>query len=560
VRFYAANALGSAFSQVPDKQQAWNDLHRLTNDKDTDVRFYAANALGSAFSQVPDKQQAWSDLHRLTSDENSRVRSSSAYAFGSVFSQVPDKLQAWNDLQRLTKRKDSRVRSCAAYALGSAFSQVPDKLQAWNDLHRLTNDENSDVRCEAAFAFGSAFSQVPDKQQAWNDLLRLTIDENSLVRTSSNHSLGRVSIFKASQANNEEDYKNELEKATEYFEIAAQESLYWPNPSQFCLPFYRSFYTIIFKKQEAKEELDKYLQEAKDAIGGSKSKKQLFEAVENLAEALNEVQNLGIMDLQVMRSELNSYRIYCDQAAELMKDADEKAPLATEVLRKGLPILDRNLKELLEEIREKAKTACKLSKGTATEEIACAVSRKVQKWEIGGSQEEVAQKVEDIAYILKIKVTDLPENEYFLNKIEAMRRETNLIKQLETLSYVIGSIPTVKVVHEDVVIKNINKVGQELGTKLDGLSQGMNEIRISLSPGIKQEIEISSGIDILGTGAKLITTIPLQEISYAELKEDLQRIKGEHINKLSELPKRLANKIKGYLLLKDREDIVEQLT
>jgi hypothetical protein len=40
----------------------------------------------------------------------------------------------------------------------------------------------------------------------------------------------------------------------------------------------------------------------------------------------------------------------------------------------------------------------------------------------------------------------------------------------------------------------------------------------------------------------------------------LQIIKGEHISKLSELPKRLANKVKGYLLLKDREDIIEQLT
>ena len=69
------------------------------------------------------------------------------------------------------------------------------------------------------------------------------------------------------------------------------------NPSQFCLPFYRSFHTIIFKKQEAKEEVNKYLEEAKAAIKGSESKKQLFEAVENLAEALKEVQSLGNLDL-----------------------------------------------------------------------------------------------------------------------------------------------------------------------------------------------------------------------------------------------------------------------
>ena len=88
----------------------------------------------------------------------------------------------------------------------------------------------------------------------------------------------------------------------------------------------------------------------------------------------------------------------------------------------------------------------------------------------------------------------------------------------------------------------------------------MNEIRICLKPGIKEEIEISSGIEILGTGAKHIVTIPLQEISYSELKEDLKIIKGKHITKLSRLPERLARKIKGYLLLNDREDLVEQLS
>ena len=115
----------------------------------------------------------------------------------------------------------------------------------------------------------------------------------------------------ASQAETEENYKKELEKAIEFFEIAAKESSY-NNPAKFCLPFYRSFHTIIFKKQEAREEVNKYLKEAKSAIKGSESKKQLFEAVENLAEALKEVQNLGNLDLSEMKDELNFYRKYCD--------------------------------------------------------------------------------------------------------------------------------------------------------------------------------------------------------------------------------------------------------
>jgi HEAT repeat protein len=445
VRYRAAEALGSAFFQVPDKQQAWNDLHRLTSDEDWNVRYRAASALGSLFSQVPDKQQAWNDLRRLTSDENSSVRSGAAEALGSLFSQVPDKQQAWNDLRRLTSDEDSSVRSGAAEALGSSFSQVPDKQQAWNDLHRLTSDEDRSVRYSAAEALGSTFSQVPNKQQAWNDLHRLTNDEDSSVRTSSNHSLGRVSIFMASHAETNEDYKKELEKAIKFFETAAKEAFYF-NPAQFCLPFYRSFYTIIFQKQEAKEEMNEYLEEAKAAIKGSESKKQLFEAVQNLSEALKEVQNLGSLDLPGMKGELNFYRKYCDHAAELMKDASEKAPFVTKVLRKGLPILDRNLKELLVKIQQKAKIACKESIGTPTEEIARIVNREVQKLEIS-NQEEMIEKVEDLIFILKSIIPNIPENKRIFEKIEKIKYETDLIKQYDLLIFIINVLPKVQVVN-----------------------------------------------------------------------------------------------------------------
>ncbi|AKJ37892.1 HEAT repeat domain-containing protein [Methanosarcina barkeri] len=421
-------------------------IHNQCLSDDLKERIHALEQLEEFFSLMPDKQQSWSDLLRLTKDEDSHVSHWAASALGSAFSQVPDKKQAWNDLIKLTNDENNYVRYRAADALGSAFSQVPDKKQAWNDLIKLAKDEDSDVRHRAAYALGSAFSQVPDKKQAWNDLHRLTNDEVSHVRSSSNHSLGRVSIFMASQAETDEDYKKELEKAIEFFETAAKEASYF-NPAQFCLPFYRSFHTIIFKKQEAREEVNKYLEEAKDAIKGSESKKLLFEAVQNLAEALKEVQNLETLDLQAMKGELNFYRKYCDHAAELMKCTDEKAPFATKVLRKGLPILDRNLKELLEEIQKKAKTACQVSQGTATQEIACAVSREVQKWEIS-DPEEMVQNIENLAYILKNKVADVPENEYILSKIELMRNERDLNKQYGILLFVIAQIPTMKVITE----------------------------------------------------------------------------------------------------------------
>ena len=323
---------------------------------------------------------------------------------------------------------------------------------------------------------------------------------------------------------------------------------YWTNPSQFCLPFYRSFHTIIFKKQEAKEEVDKYLEEAKYAVKGSKSKELLFEAVENLANALKEVQNLENLDLEAKKGELNFYRQYCDRAAELMRDTEETAPFATIAMRKGLPILDRNLKELLEEIQKKAKIACKESKGTATEEITCTVNREIQTWEIG-SQEEMAFNVENLIFTLESSVPRIPENQYIFNRIEQVREQKDMSKQYGIISTIIPLIP--KLYMEQTV--------GELKNDIKEIKEKVDYVIISLKPGIKEEIEISVGTEILGTGVTHKITIPLQEISYSELKEDLEKITGMKIDKLSKLPKRLANKVKGYLLLHNKDEILEEV-
>ena len=47
-----------AFIHVPDNDRAWKDLHKLTRDKVGILRSRAANALGIAFSHIPDKDEA----------------------------------------------------------------------------------------------------------------------------------------------------------------------------------------------------------------------------------------------------------------------------------------------------------------------------------------------------------------------------------------------------------------------------------------------------------------------------------------------------------------------
>lgn len=141
---------------------------------------------------------------------------------------------------------------------------------------------------------------------------------------------------------------------------------------------------------------------------------------------------------------------YCEQAADLISETEHTSPYATQLLRKGLLILDRKLKSLLEEIQEKAKTACRESQGTDTEEIACAVSREVQKWEIG-SQEEMGWYVENLVLVLKSKIPHTPENREILERIESLKSEKNLTKQYSVLPIIIGLIPTVNVVSEEDV-------------------------------------------------------------------------------------------------------------
>jgi HEAT repeat protein len=352
VRLRAAKAMGSAFVHVPDKDEAWTDLIRLTLDEDYSVRGVAAYALGAVFIHVPDKDQTWKDLQRMTQDEYHNVRMSATYALGSAFVHIPDKDQAWMDLHRLTQVEDGYVRMSAADSLGSAFVYVPDKDQAWKDLHRLTEDEDDSVRGMAADSLGLAFVHVPDKDQAWTDLLRLTEDEDGLVRMYANYSLGRSSIFKATQARDNGSLKGELEAAVIYFEKSSHEADF--SPARFCHPFYRAYLAITFQEAK-KDEIQRYLAEAKEAVGSSKGKDELLKAVENLAEALREAQSLKDRPFQEVVSKLNSYRLHCEKAAEYMDSAEDEAPGAVKLMRKCNPLLDDRIQSIIAEIQEKAR-------------------------------------------------------------------------------------------------------------------------------------------------------------------------------------------------------------
>jgi HEAT repeat protein len=512
VRWGAAAALGSAFISIPDgsKDQAWQDLHNLTQDNNSNVRWGAAAALGSAFRSIPDdsKDQAWQDLIRLTQDDYSNVRWGVADALGSAFISIPDgsKDQAWQDLHNLTQDDDSNLRWGVADTLDSAFFSIPDgsKDQAWQDLIRLTQDGNSNVRWGAADALGSAFISIPDgsKDQAWQDLHRLIQDDDRQVRVLANYSLGRVSILIATKAVNENEFKNELKNALEFFEKSNIEATFI-NPARFCHPFYKSIFSITFEERNVEAEVQEYIKEAKNAIEGSESKKTLLEVVKNLENALREVHKSREKGLDAWKSDLKAYKRYCDRACDLLDSTKENAPGATKIIRRGMPIIDKRIIEIIADIQENTRVACQESRCTPTEEIVCTTNQIVQKWEIS-DQDQMTENIEDLISTLKSKIPYIPQNEQIYNRIEKIRNESDLMNQYKKVEVLIALIPTATVgeiymgdyfnniqnatiINKSIVEKSFNKVKKEY-------NEEVAKSLIQIAEFIEESDDISAGI------------------------------------------------------------------
>jgi len=346
------------------------------------------------------------EIHRKANSVNEEDRREAAKSLGRAFAYVPNKEEAWKDLHSLASDADSDVRWSAAQSLGLAFAHIPNKEEAWKDLHSLASDADIDVRTRAAESLGRAFALVPNKEEAWKDLHSLASDADKYVRMYAYHSLGRASVFKATETKTDDDLKRYLEEAIGYFERSATESLY--SPARFCYPFYSSYFLIVIQGAK-EEEVKSHLEEAKKAIGQSKNKEILLEAVENLAQAILNVQRAKIATHEERRLYLDSFRQSCERAAGLLTQAEDCAPGAVKTIRRGLPIIDRKLKAILREIESEGDKLLEATKetpfkalGARTQERIKGLSRVEYEFNAETIMDEV---VEDI----RVMCTYLPE-------------------------------------------------------------------------------------------------------------------------------------------------------
>ncbi len=402
------------------------------------------------------------------------------------------------------------------------------------------------VRLVAARSFGVAYPYVPDKKEAFEDLHRLTLDIDSGVRAAANHSLGRASIFKATEVGSKDEFRKELENALNFFEKSAIEATYYSNPAIFCFPFYRSFYTITFKKLRAESEIQKYLVEARNAVEGSESKKNLLEAIENLANALKEAQKAYEKGLDGMKCDLNAYRRYCERATDILDSAEGKVPGATKLIRRGLPIIDQKIKEILTKIQENAKVLCKQTKDTPLEDLGKEVNRVSQTFPLIRDPIGLEKEFINLWTALSSICAKMPEEE---------REEAcELLKKAGDEPYIEDKLPLINMV--------LSKISSQISAakNIETVEKKLDEIMVSLKPGIREELVISVGAEFGGTGAQHVITIPLQEISYPDLKKDLEKVKGRSFLKLSSFPAKLAEKVKSYIIQNKKDELLKHLS
>lgn len=390
------------------------------------------------------------------------------------------------------------------------------------------------------------YSSIPDayKDQAWQDMHRLTQDDDRDVRVSSNYSLGRVSILKATDTTNENKFKNELKNALEFFEKSNAEAILI-NPAKFCHSFYKSIFSITFEERNVEVKVQEYIKEAKNAVEGSESKKTLLEAVENLENALREVHKSREKGLDAWKHDLKTYKQYCDRACNLLDITEKDAPGATNIIRRGLPIIDQQIKEILNKIDKDAKILCDIARGTEAEKYTNPTCEEVRQLTKIRNPIELGKRLTGFIPNLRFLAENLSEKDrpFIYTKVEIFEKEEYLEDKLNILNEIIIFVtPHIK-----------------MSEILENLLSKLNEITVSLDSGISEEFVITVGAGFWGTGAQHIITIPLQKISYSDLEKDLKSIKNERIFKLTSLPSRLADKVKDYLIQNEKDELLKRL-
>ena len=585
----AVIALSNAFKHIPDKTQAWNEFYKLSDINNSRVTLFLTGMYSSVVEYVPNKYEFWKDMYQLTVSENPAIKHGISESLGETFAYLSEKfkIRAWDelhclsisdncsnkfiaansihlayphipeelktqafyDLSRLADDDDFEIRSFTVIFIGNVYPHIPEELktQAFDDLSRLVDDDDFEIKSYAVYSIGNIYLHLNDelKTQALYILSKLTGDDDPDVKIYSNYYLGKIEIYEAVKTENNDDFRARIENAIEYFEKAANTGAqsFSLNPAKFCYPFYCCFNLVVIKKEYSKDEINFHLEAAKKEIFNFEHKKKLIEALDRFSDALKFAHDVHKMDIDSRNVLLEYCLNICSEAEKLIDETKEKAPNIQEVFAIAKPTFEEYITELIADVEEKAKVAHEEAKGTPAEEIAQFVKEDIQRWDVN-NQEQMETNLENLTFSLKSQVPNISGNENIISKIDEIKNCTKVEDQIAILTMLIPLIPTMTIP---------NRL-DDIDEKMSYLISSINEIKISMKPSIKEEIQVTIGISGFGSGIQRVITIPIQEISYSEIQDDLQKCSDKMMD-IAKFPAKLKDKIMEYL--RNNEDKFE---
>lgn len=182
-------------------------------------------------------------------------------------------------------------------------------------------------------------------------------------------------------------------------------------------------------------------------------------------------------------------------------------------------------------LKKISKSTYEKAKGSPSEDVARLVNENIQGWNVS-DQKQMDTSLDNLIFILKMLVPNVPENEPLISKIDEIKNHTKVEDLVAIVTTIILLIQTVS------IVGSINE-------KIDDLILSVKEMKISLKPGIREEIQVTVGLSGFGSGLQRIITIPIKEISYSELQDDLQKCSDKMMD-VTMLPSRLKDRIEKY--------------
>lgn len=368
--------LNEIFYKLNDKVLGFRgffDFNKMSSPK---VRYNSLHFAFLIFSIIPDsdRYESWKVILNFINSDSPliEIKYKATTLLDSFFKMIPeiDRGKAWQDIEELLKNDDNEIVAKLIDTLGSLFPTIPQEklISIWKISHNLVTNENPEIRMCVAEASGKFYSNLPVEyqEQVSTDLAILIKDREHVVSASAQYSLGTVNIFHATQSNTVETFQKYLIQAIQNFQSSLETAEFF-NQARFCYPFYKAYWSIAFTDNPDIGDIEKNLNSARLEQGNSDTRKNLVKIIRALANAEKNARKNR--DFETIKKDFDSYRKYCETAILLMKNTEKDAPLVTQVLMKGLPVIDKKIKKIITDLQTEARDFCKKTRGTQQENL-----------------------------------------------------------------------------------------------------------------------------------------------------------------------------------------------